>query len=317
MANLGYIQLTRTCNQECRFCSNPATGKILSLREAKKFIDRYIKEGYDTVLLTGGEPSLHPDLAYIIRYAQKRGIHCLIITNGQKIADIKYLSLLVDNGLNHIILSIYSHQNRIQSFLTKNRDSFSNIRKALRNAEKLKIRVDIATVINKYNANHLSKIVEWVVQNFTFIKHFIWNNLDPLMNRASKNLDTVPQLNDFELELYKAMSLLERNGCTFRVERVPLCYMSDFQHCSTETRKIIKQEKRSIYFLDEKEYVTQKGRRGFLGYSKAECCKVCSLNEICAGLYAAGKYYATTELYPLFISKEDILSKVNGHGKDQ
>jgi len=316
MANLGYIQVIRTCNQECRFCSNPATSKIISLSDAKKYIDRYIKKGYEGVLLTGGEPTLHPNLTEIIHYAYEKGIHCRIITNGQKIADIKYLGLLVNNGLNHLIVSIYSHQNKIQSFLTKNKVSLCNIKKALRNAEKLKITVDIATVINKYNANHLDKIVEWLVQDYPFIQHFIWNNLDPLMNRASKNPDTIPRLNDFELELHKAMSLLEKNGCTFRVERVPLCYMSDFQHCSTETRKMIKQEERSIYFLDEKGYVTQKGRRGFLGYSKAECCKVCSLNEICAGLYAAGKYYAFAELYPLFISREDIINKVNGYGKD-
>jgi MoaA/NifB/PqqE/SkfB family radical SAM enzyme len=310
MANLGYIQLTRTCNQECRFCSNPVTGKTISLSDAKKYIDRYIKKGYVGVFLTGGEPTLHPNLADIIHYAQERGIHCRIITNAQKIADIEYLSLLADSGLNHLIVSIYSHQNRIQSFLAKNKNSLCNIKQALRNAEKLKINVDIATAINKYNANHLAKIVKWLVRDFPFIKHFIWNNLDPLMNRASQNSDTIPQLNDFELELHRAMSLLDKNGCTFRVERVPLCYMSDFQHCSTETRKIVKQEERSIYFLDEKGYVTQKGRRGFLGYSKAACCKACSLNEICAGLYLGGKYYSLAELYPVFIPKEDIVNKI-------
>ncbi|MBL7130738.1 MAG: radical SAM protein [Candidatus Omnitrophica bacterium] len=316
MASLGYIQVIRTCNQECRFCSNPPTGKIIPLKDAKKHIDSYIKKGYEAVLLTGGEPTLYPDLSDIIHYAQKRGIHCLIITNGQKIADMRYLGLLVDNGLDHIIVSIYSYQNKIQSFLTKNKISLYNIKKALRNAEKLKITVDIATVINKYNADHLDKIVKWLVQRFPFIKHFIWNNVDPLMNRTSKNPDTIPRLNDFELALHKAMSFLESHGRSFRVERVPLCYMSDSQHCSTEARKIVKQEERSIYFLDKKGYVTQKGYRGFLGYSKADCCKACSLNEICAGLYAADKYYSLAELYPVFVSKENIVNKINGYGKD-
>ena len=266
--------------------------------------------------MTGGEPTLHPDLSGIIHYTQKRGIYCLIITNGQNTADIKYLSLLVDNGLKHMIVSIYSHENKIQSFLTKNKSSFYNIKKALRNAKKLKIRVDIATVINKYNAGYLNKIVEWIIQDFPFIQHFIWNNLDPLMNHASKNQDTIPQFNDFELALYKAMSFLESRNCTFRVERVPLCYMSGFEHCSTETRKIVKQEERSIYFLDKKGFVTQKGYGGFLGYSKAKCCKACSLNEICAGLYAADKYYSLAELYPVFVSKENIVNKINGYEKD-
>lgn len=316
MANLGYIQVTRECNQECRFCSNPATDKNISLKEAKKYINLYAAKGYDGVLLTGGEPTLHSDLEQIITYAVKKGIHCRIITNAQKTSNFKYLNSLVHSGLHHMMISIYSHRDEIQGFLTNNKDSLLNIKKTLRNANKLNITVDVITVINKYNAGHLTDIVRWITKDFVFIRHFIWNNLDPFMNRASKNRDTIPHLNDFELELNNAMSFLHGCGRTFRVERVPLCYMSGFEHCSTETRKIVKQEERSIFFLDEKGYVTQKGRRGFLGYSKAECCKVCSLNEICAGLYAAGKYYAFAELYPLFISREDIINKVNGYGKD-
>ena len=29
MANIGYMQVVRHCNQYCRFCSNPATGWML------------------------------------------------------------------------------------------------------------------------------------------------------------------------------------------------------------------------------------------------------------------------------------------------
>ena len=40
------------------------------------------------------------------------------------------------------------------------------------------------------------------------------------------------------------MRFLHKEGRTFRVERVPLCYMTEFAHCSTETRKIVKGEER-------------------------------------------------------------------------
>ena len=239
MANIGYIQIIRDCNQECRFCSNPANKRIRTFKETKRFIDDLINLGYDGIIFTGGEPTLYEDLGKILKYCKKKKINSRIITNGQKLADFSYLRYLYDSGLEHINISVYSVNPKIQSFLTNNKDSLDNVIKALKNLNRVKtITVDINTVINKYNAGHLSDNVKFFVKNYSFITHFVWNNLDPLMNRASKNKDTIPRLNDFELELNRSMQYLHRNGKTFRVERVPLCYMADFSEFSTETRKM-------------------------------------------------------------------------------
>jgi len=306
MANLAYIQVCRICNQECRFCSNPSLDKIVSLKKAKGLIDKYIDLGYEGVILSGGEPTLYPHLRELIAHATKKKFPVRIITNGQETAKFAYIKSLVDAGLNHINLSIYSDNSSIQSFLTKNNNSLSKIKKTLNNAEKLKITVDIGTVINKYNADHLSRIVKWLVSGYPFIRHFVWNNLDPLMNQASKNPDTIPRLVDFELELYKAMYFLNSQGRTFRIERVPLCYMTEFAHCSTEARKIIKKEERTIYFLDKKGLQFQKG----WAYGKADCCDICFLNEICPGLYMIDEYFSSKELYPVFVSKNEVVKRV-------
>ena len=244
----------------------------------------------------------------MIAYALSKNILPRLITNGQLLSEKKRLSALIDSGLRHIMLSVYSCKHRIQAKLSGNLASLSNIRKALDNIKDAGIRVDIVTTINKYNASHLSQTAEWIVKSYP-LGHFIWNNLDPLNNRT-KNPDTWPKLNDFELELNKAMRFLSEAGKTFRVERVPLCYMGGFEHCSTETRKIVKEDERSIYFLDDKAFVRQKGSVGLIGYSKSKCCKDCLLDSICAGLYGAGKCYSVSELYPVFIPKEKIIKKI-------
>ena len=123
MANLGYIQITRICNQECLFCSNPATGKMINLKEAKKVVDDYIKLGYEGLIWTGGEPTLYPHLPELIKYAKSKNMPSRIITNGQRISDYKYLKQLVDAGLNHVSVSLFSHKPKIQAFLTKKEDS--------------------------------------------------------------------------------------------------------------------------------------------------------------------------------------------------
>lgn len=307
MAKIGYIQITRDCNQKCIICSNPPNNKRLSYEKAKKEVDELKKREYDGVILTGGEPTLYPKLPDLIKYCLKKGIFPRIITNGQKIAEIEYLESLKNAGLRHLHLSIYSYRDNIQAKISQNKNSLKNIKKTLNNFKKIKgTTVDINIAISKDNADHLSKTVSWLAKNFPFIKHFVFNNLDPFMNRASENPQVIPRLNDFELELHKSLEILEKNNKTFRVERVPLCYLTDYEHCSTETRKIIKNEDRTIYFLDKRGKLTQEDWY----YKKADCCKVCFLNKICAGLYAMDKYCDRKELYPVFIKPQEIIDKI-------
>jgi len=307
MAQIAYIQVTRKCNQRCIICSSPPTDRFLSFQKAKKQINELISKGYKEIVLTGGEPTLYPYLPDLINYCVKKKILPRIITNGQLISDFDYLKKIKRAGLKHLHLSIYSHKKKVQEKITQNKESLKNIKKALNNLKKISdIKTDINITINKYNADHLSETVSWLLEKYNFIKHFVFNNLDPFRNRASQNPQTIPRLNDFESELHKSLKILEKNGKTFRVERVPLCYLSEYEHVSTETRKIVKKEDRIIYFLDKRGRFKQ--NQWF--YKKARCCNVCFLKNICAGLYHRGGYYDEKELYPVFVPKEKIIKKI-------
>src|SRR5207248_5725944 len=58
VANIGYLQVTRDCNQHCRFCSNPPSGLARTLEEDKRPVDDFVARRYEGVILTGGEPPL-------------------------------------------------------------------------------------------------------------------------------------------------------------------------------------------------------------------------------------------------------------------
>ncbi|MDP2395852.1 MAG: hypothetical protein Q8S84_02020 [bacterium] len=65
-----------------------------------------------------------------------------------------------------------------------------------------------------------------MTKHFPQIKHFVWNNLDPLMMRKTKTaLSTLPNYDEASKSLLKAMAYLDSTNRTFRVERFPLCYM--------------------------------------------------------------------------------------------
>jgi MoaA/NifB/PqqE/SkfB family radical SAM enzyme len=212
----------------------------------------------------------------------------------------------VDQGLDHIHLSIQTSDAALQARLTGNEDSLPNILKTLENAGRLGLNVDINTTINHYNAGQLHFLVEFLVERFPFLHHFVWNNLDPSMNRATENPDVVHHLWEFEVSLFLAMKFLRSTGRTFRAEKVPLCYMADFAECSTETRKIIKGEERIVRFLDEKGMV----RETLFQHGKGDACLYCRFDSICAGLYDMDEHYHSDELSPVFLDPDVVRARV-------
>ncbi|RME29183.1 MAG: radical SAM protein [Deltaproteobacteria bacterium] len=306
MANIGYIQVARICNQRCLFCSNPDNDRIIPVAEAAAKASSLADEGYYGVILTGGEPTLHPNLEEIIAHAASCGLEVRIITNGQKTADPNLLKNLVDAGLKHVHVSVHTCREQLQAELSQNPDSLANILKTLDNIEKLGITCDINTVMCAQNADHLDETVRFLVERYPFIRHFVFNNIDPSMNRVAENPHTVARLADLELSLHRALGFLEQSGRTYRVERLPLCYMVEFAHASTETRKIVKSEERTVHFLDQREKVTQKD----FHHRKAKVCAHCSLDGICAGLYDMDGAYDSAELHPIFIDPEPIVRRI-------
>jgi MoaA/NifB/PqqE/SkfB family radical SAM enzyme len=306
VANLGYMQLVRGCNPYCRFCSNPASGYMLDLPTAQRQVDDFVARGYFGVILTGGEPSLSPIVPEVARYAADRGLHVRMITNGSQLAKDGLAERYRDAGLSCFHVSIHTARAELEDFLTGVKGSFALAMRALERLGAVGATVNINTVINKYNADHLDETVMALTGRFAFLRHFVWNNLDPSMGRAETNRDTAPRLADFELSLARAMRHLHRSGRSFRVERVPLCYMTEFAHCSTETRKIIKGEERIVHFLDTKGTVRQTDFR----HPKADVCQRCSLDGICGGLFERGDHYDLAELHPVFVDPQPIVDRV-------
>lgn len=307
MANIGYIQVVRHCNHFCGFCSNPTTPYTHDFASMKVLVDDFVARDYFGVILTGGEPSLHPELPDICRYATDQGLHVRMITNGTRLADRKFAQAMAEAGLKLVHVSVYSLIPEIEDRLRGTTGTLDKALAAIRNAHEFGVEVNINCVINKLNADHLDHNIRYFIEHHPYIRHFVWNNLDPSMGRAEVNQDQfTPRLADFELSLHRALRLLHRSGRTFRVEKVPLCYMTEFAWASTETRKIVKSEERIVHFLDDKQTV----RQTEWGHLYAEVCESCSLRSICGGLFDRGEAYDPAELHPVFVDRDAIVEAI-------
>ncbi len=307
MANLGYIQVVRHCNHLCGFCSNPTARYEHTFETMRELVDDFAQRGYFGVIFTGGEPTLHPELPQITRYARARGLHARLITNGSRLADAEYAAELAEAGLELVHVSVYSVRPEVEARLRGTPNTLGPAFAAVRNAHEAGLEVNVNCVINRLNADHLDENVETWLREHPYVRHFVWNNLDPSMGRAEAAAEAfTPRLADFELSLHRALQLLARHGKTFRVEKVPLCYMTEFAWASTETRKRIKGEERIVHFLDEKQTVRQTAWE----HEYAEVCRHCTLVRICGGLFDRGGGYSQTELSPVFVSEEAIVRRV-------
>lgn len=302
MADLAYLQLTRVCDQVCVFCSNPATGSVMPLGEALGWLESFRREGYTGVVLTGGEPALHPGLSEIVARAAALDLPPRLITNGRRASRPGFLARLAAAGLRHVHVSLYSHRPEVAAVLTGRRDSLARAERTLAEAGRLGLACDLNTVLCRSNAEHLPELVSWVLERHPHVRHFVFNNMDPEMSPEGGRAEKA-SLRELELGLALALARLAAAGRTFRVERVPLCYLPGHEHCSTETRRLARGERRAVKFLDPRGLVVQ---RGFERYGKAPRCSSCSLDALCAGAYGPDRHYSTGELCPVFADAEAV-----------
>ncbi len=85
--------ITRACNLKCVHCYNDSGASKarneLSTDQAKVVLDDLAQFGVPSVLFSGGEPLMRPDLFELIGYAGQRGLRTVISTNGTLItADV-------------------------------------------------------------------------------------------------------------------------------------------------------------------------------------------------------------------------------------
>lgn len=233
-----------------------------------------------------------------------------MISNWMMCSNFDFTKRLVDSWLELIHFSVYSYNYKVHDFLTDTPWSWKKLMKSIKNALDLWIRVQINTVINHYNETHLDKTVSFLVKTFPLINHIVWNNLDPeMMRKTDVALSTLPNFDNFKESLNNAMNFLDKTSRTYRVEKMPLCYIRWHEWSSTETRKIVKNEERIVYFLDSRN----KFHETDWGHEKNIKCEKCDLNTICSWIFEYKKFFKDVNVYPQKLTKdekEEIIKKI-------
>jgi cyclic pyranopterin phosphate synthase len=104
------ISLTDKCNMRCVYCMNEdmvfqPNDELLTTTEILRLVTIFARLGVDKVRLTGGEPTVHPDLLTIVRGIRMAGITRIsMTTNGLRLAELA--RPLKEAGLERVNVSI-------------------------------------------------------------------------------------------------------------------------------------------------------------------------------------------------------------------
>lgn len=158
------VALTYHCNNKCVHCytGGPRKTKELTTSEWFKVIDKLYTIGIPHVVFTGGEPTLRNDLAELVTYTQNLGLVSGLVTNGRKLKDAVYLNTLIAAGIDHIQITIESHNKQIHDKITGVNGSWRETVQGIKNAIATPVYTLTNTTINQYNVKEITKTIDFL-----------------------------------------------------------------------------------------------------------------------------------------------------------
>ena len=106
------VEITHACNVACRACYKQRRNEFKTLEQIARDIDDALRlRPIHTLTISGGEPTLHPELCQAVRMANDRDVHVLLLTNGV-LVDRDMLKALRDSGLDSILFHVDVGQRR-------------------------------------------------------------------------------------------------------------------------------------------------------------------------------------------------------------
>lgn len=87
---MAWVELTRGCNLRCPHCFAEAGAPReveMSSERIFRLLDEWAEMGVFSVVITGGEPSIHPDFLRFVRYAYDLGFTVAIASNGMPLTE--------------------------------------------------------------------------------------------------------------------------------------------------------------------------------------------------------------------------------------
>ena len=169
---LAEVALTYRCNLTCGFCyaGCAVAGLLEGWSEDRAMSDDEVCRVLEvirrdarcpSVSFTGGEPTLRPGLALLVRHAKELGLKVNLISNGQRL-DAERVAALADAGLDSAQLSLEGPTASLHDALVGRPGAFDRLWTGVERLQARGIRVHTNTTLSRRNLPEAEAIVDLV-----------------------------------------------------------------------------------------------------------------------------------------------------------
>ena len=160
-----WVRLTRRCNNGCLFCldSDSHDGTAISTETVQEQIAAGRAQGGQRLILSGGEPTIHPQFVDFLRLGRKLEYSWLqTVTNGRMFAYRKFANGALGAGLNEATFSMHGHTPELHDYLVGVKGAFGQAMAGMRNLlGRCVVNVDV--VLSAVNIPHLREILVFYI----------------------------------------------------------------------------------------------------------------------------------------------------------
>lgn len=164
--NVGF-ELTPYCNFNCKMCYIHDSKLNCSILRKKHWIN-FAKQAKDLgvlfILLTGGEPLLHPDFKEIYRELKSMGMVLTLNTNASLI-DEEMADFFREDLPRRLNISLYGTTNEIYEKVCGIKNGFDKVDKAIQLLKERNVPVKINILATKLNYDNLDEMYEYCKKN--------------------------------------------------------------------------------------------------------------------------------------------------------
>ena len=158
------LALTFRCQNNCQHCytGGPHETDEMNTENWKRVLDRMKELGIFIATFTGGEPTLREDLSELIAHAQKIGIVSGLVTNGRKLRDRSFVSILEKAGLDFAQVTLESNKPEIHDRMTGAKGSWQETVEGIRNLIPTTIYTTTNTTLTKLNVADFIETLDFI-----------------------------------------------------------------------------------------------------------------------------------------------------------
>jgi len=215
----GTFELTPVCNMNCKMCyvrmSSQQQEAIRPLRNASEWLDlgkRAKDAGMLYLLLTGGEPFLHPQFREIMTGLHHMGFVISINSNGTLINE-DTVAWLKESPPTRINITLYGASDETYGRLCGNPKGFTQVTKAIRLLREAGIAVKLNCSLTPYNAADLAEMVAFAKEQKLIIQ--VSTYMFPPLRKDPSMIGMNARFTPEEAAYYSAMTEYLLNGSEY------------------------------------------------------------------------------------------------------